>query len=138
MDKNIKEKLKSIIGGVIPKKYPYWLLLSNGNFLVLEEAAASKQHDIKKWAIELLKELEEYKLTVFTYLEDIIHVTEYSGWIVTNRFGAYTFVHESEFLEKDPSELAISVKGCFKFMEDCSSKEIIYINTPQNQVSKQF
>jgi hypothetical protein len=126
------EELKIMLNKVIPKQHPYWVLLSNGTFLVLDSVVASKQKDLKTWAFDLLRELEEYKLTVFAFVDDIVHVSDFGGWIVTNRYGAYTYVHSSEFKEPDPSELAISVKGCFKFMEDCSQKHIIHINAPQN------
>ncbi len=130
------EQLKKIVSEVIPSKHHYWVLLSNGTFLVLDERIASKQGDLKKWLTELLRELEGHKLTVFAFLEDVVHLTEYCGWIVTNRYGAYTYVHQSEFSESEPSELAISVRGCFKFMEDCSEKRIVHINTPMEICQK--
>jgi len=130
--KNIApEELKSVLSKVIPSVYPYWVMLSNGTFIVLETEVASKRNDLRKWINELLSEFERYKLTVFTFIEDIVHLGGI-GWIVTNRYGAYTFVHSSEFKEDEPSELAISVKGCLNFFRDCSEKEIIHIEVPQD------
>jgi hypothetical protein len=128
--KNIApEELKSVLSKVIPSVYPYWVMLSNGTFIVLETEIASTRKDLKKWVNELLSEFERYKLTVFAFIEDIVHIGGI-GWIVTNRYGAYTFVHSSEFNEAEPSELAISVKGCLNFFRDCTEKEIIHIEAP--------
>jgi ABC-type Mn2+/Zn2+ transport system ATPase subunit len=127
------EELKSVLKNVIPKQYPYWVLLSNGTFLVLDSAVAAIQKDIKSWTLELLRELETHKLTVFAFVDDIVHVSDCGGWIVTNRYGAYTYVHNNEFSEPDPSELAISVKGCIKFMQDCIDKEIMHIEFPNKE-----
>lgn len=126
------EELKMIVKSIIPTKYPFWILLSNGTFLVLEEDIAMKQRNLKKWATELLEELHEQRLTVFAFVDDIVCVPDFGGWIVTNRYGAYTYVHPSEFSDADPSELAISVKGCYKFQQDCAEKNFLHLQAPRS------
>ncbi len=128
--------LKSIVKSVIPKENPYWILLSNGTFIVLEVSLAAKQSDLKLFAETLLDEIESQRLTVYAYVEDIISVADFGGWVVVSPFGAYTYVHPSELSDPEPSDLAISVKASLKFMDDCQEKDIVYINTPSPAVSK--
>jgi hypothetical protein len=49
--KNIApEELKSVLSKVIPSVYPYWVMLSNGTFIVLETEIASKRKEVYQWA----------------------------------------------------------------------------------------
>ncbi|MDR4950809.1 hypothetical protein REB14_01270 [Chryseobacterium sp. ES2] len=111
----------------INPKFQDWVLFENGTYIIFDDISIIE--DIKKEALQLMKEFGPVYAGGPAGDFNVIHLNLTEGWLVSGHgYGMYTYVHPSELDSDSPNDLEIGLYGRSKRDSDGQNPEIIHIN----------
>jgi len=126
-----------ILQKLLNKHFSYWVLFKNGTCVVLEDILPHNELDIGRLAKQLLISYASTQKTIFTCNECLWAVDKEIGWIIPVNEGIYSFIPQNEFIQYEPSVMALSVQGRNNCLNDCEAQEIIYISSIAQKTANQ-